>query len=80
MVTLREFSVLAEYFNLSVPCEPKKVPLFKELAVLFQGYCNNLMRDHPRAALRELRTAMLRIAEFFGKKDSIVVSGEKIEA
>jgi putative hydrolase of the HAD superfamily len=79
MVTRREFSVIAQYRDLRMPYESQKVALVEGLTTLLQDYCDNLMRDHPRAALRSLRTAMFRIWQFSGDANTIVVHGEGIE-
>ncbi|TQN66542.1 Glyceraldehyde 3-phosphate phosphatase [Colletotrichum shisoi] len=46
---------------------------------LLQACCDNLMRDHPRAALRNLRSVMMILAEIAGIQASLVVEGEGIE-
>ncbi|OBR14897.1 Had-superfamily subfamily variant 1 [Colletotrichum higginsianum IMI 349063] len=46
---------------------------------LLQACCDNLMRDYPRAALRNLRSVMMILAEIAGTQASLVVEGEGIE-
>ncbi|OHF00686.1 hypothetical protein CORC01_04003 [Colletotrichum orchidophilum] len=48
----------------------------RECIELLQSYCDNLMRDHPRAALRNLRSVMLILAKVAGIQTSTVVKGE----
>ncbi|WQF77254.1 Putative HAD superfamily, haloacid dehalogenase-like hydrolase [Colletotrichum destructivum] len=46
---------------------------------MLQACCDNLMRDHPRAALRNLRSVMMILAEIAGIEASLVVEGEEID-
>lgn len=78
-MTHREFSVHAQYPELRLSRKIEDAPLLRTVVTLLQEHCNNLMRDHPRASLRNLRSAMLAIANAAGIALETEISGEKID-
>ncbi|KAK4064079.1 uncharacterized protein Triagg1_9235 [Trichoderma aggressivum f. europaeum] len=62
-VTDRDHSMRAEYVRLALDTVPENEGVLREVASLLQGHCNDLMRDSPRAAIRQLRCVMLILAE-----------------
>ena len=77
--TIRDRSICAEYVRLALAVDSEIEPTLCESTVLLQSHCNNLMRDYPRAAVRDLRSIMLILAERAGIKDDTVVEGENID-
>jgi hypothetical protein len=77
--TDRDHSICAEYARLALAADSENEAALRDVAVLLQSHCNNLMRDYPRAALRDLRSAMLILAETAGVKGDTIIRGEKID-
>lgn len=77
--TIRDHSIRAEYARLALVVDSEIDATSCECALLLQSHCNNLMRDLPRAAVRDLRSIMLVLAERAGIQDDTVVKGEKID-
>lgn len=71
---VRDHSARAEYDRLALPSNSEDEAA---LPVLLQSQCNNLMRYYPRAALRDLRSAMLILVEVSGTNDHVLFKGEK---
>ncbi|UKZ52774.1 hypothetical protein TrVGV298_006561 [Trichoderma virens] len=78
-VTERDHSIRAEYVRLALDTVLENEAALREVASLLQGHCNDLMRDCPRAAIRQLRCAMLILAEQAGIRQKITVTGEQID-
>lgn len=51
---------------------------YDKVTALPQGHCNDLMRDCSRAAICQLRYAMLVLAEQAGIRQNTTVTGEQI--
>ncbi|KAK8091026.1 haloacid dehalogenase- type II [Apiospora phragmitis] len=75
----REHSVLVRYQQLSLNIEPGCGDILRRVATLLQAHFNDLMRDYPRAAVRNLRCAMLVLAGMGGVEMDTVVTGEGID-
>jgi hypothetical protein len=71
--TVREHSICAEYAQLALPADSENEAALRDVAVLLQSHCNNLMRDDPRAALNDLHSAMLVLAELAGVKGGTII-------
>jgi hypothetical protein len=78
-IVVRDSSVRAEYAHLVLAADAENEAVLQDMVVSLQSHCNNLMRDYPRAATRDLRQAMLLVAEKAGIKDHTIVEGEKID-
>jgi hypothetical protein len=75
----RDHSVFAEYVSLALDANSETQVTLQRVTELLQGHCNGLMRDYPGAAIRQLRSATLILAEAAGiGKDMIVILGERI--
>ncbi|KAF5972020.1 had-superfamily protein [Fusarium coicis] len=75
----REHSIRVEYEKFGLKGNAKDQMMIREVTLLLQSHCNHLMKDHPREALRQLRTAILTIAEKAGVEDHVVIAGEEID-
>ncbi|KAL7948348.1 HAD-like domain-containing protein [Trichoderma barbatum] len=78
-VTDRDHSMRAEYVRLALDTVPENEGALREVASLLQGHCNDLMRDYPRAAIRQLRCVMLILAEQAGIRQNTTITGEQID-
>ncbi|UKZ78571.1 hypothetical protein TrVFT333_006317 [Trichoderma virens FT-333] len=78
-VTERDRSIRAEYVRLALDTVSDNEAALQEVASLLQGHCNDLMRDCPRAAIRQLLCAMLILAEQAGIRQKTTVTGEQID-
>ncbi|KAK2018448.1 hypothetical protein LZ32DRAFT_613499 [Colletotrichum eremochloae] len=77
-ITERLHSVRVDYGKCVFASELTIEAHLRECIELLQSYCDNLMRGHPRAALRNLRSVMLILAKVAGIQTSVVVEGEGI--
>ena len=77
--TIRDHSIRAEYTRLALVVDSEIEATSCECALLLQSHCNNLMRDFPRAAVCDLRSIMLVLAERAGIQDDTVVKIEKVD-
>ncbi|KAH6869757.1 HAD-like domain-containing protein [Thelonectria olida] len=75
----RDHSVFAEYVSLALDANPETQATLRRVAELLQGHCNDLMRDYPRAAIRQLRAATLILAEAAGIREDTIVLVEDID-
>jgi len=71
--TVRDHSICAEYAQLALAADSETEAALRDVAVLLQSHCNNLMRDNPRAAVYDLRSAMLVLAELAGVKGDMII-------
>jgi hypothetical protein len=78
-VTNRDHSIRAEYVRLALDTNSVNEAVLREVASLLQGHYNDLMRDYPRAAIRQLRSAMLILAEQVEIGQNTIVTGEQID-
>ncbi|KAF5264470.1 hypothetical protein FOXYS1_4756 [Fusarium oxysporum] len=78
-IVRREHSIFVEYENLRLGGTAEDQMMIREVTLLLQSHCKHLMKDYPRAAMRQLRTAMLAIAKKAGLEDDVVVTGEEID-
>ncbi|RBR14506.1 hypothetical protein FVER53590_27576 [Fusarium verticillioides] len=78
-VLRRDHSIRVEYEKVGLKGTAKDQMMVREVTLLLQSHCNHLMKDHPREAIRQLRTAILTIAEKAGVKDHVVIAGEEID-
>ena len=76
---VRDHSIRAEYARLILVVDSGIEATLCESVILLQSHCNNLMRDYPRAAVRDLRSTMLLLADKAGIRDDTVIMGEDIE-
>jgi len=72
-LTVRNHSICAEYAQLALTADSENEAALRDVAVQLQSHCNNLMRDNPRAALHDLRSAMLVLAELAGVKGDTII-------
>jgi HAD superfamily hydrolase (TIGR01549 family) len=77
--TDRDHSIYAVYVGLALAADSENEAALRDVAVLLQNHCNSLMRDYPRTAIRDLRFAMLILAEIAGVKDDTIIRGERID-
>lgn len=70
-------SIRIEYTCLTVETTPANEKTIREVATLLQSHCNDLMRDYPRSAIRNLRAIVL-VLDKLGGTDTIVI-GEGID-
>ena len=77
--TIRDHSIRAGYARLALVVDSEIEATSCECALLLQSHCDNLMRDFPRAAVRDLRSIVLILAERAGIRDDTVVKGERID-
>ncbi|POR35134.1 Uncharacterized protein TPAR_04682 [Tolypocladium paradoxum] len=77
--TDRDRSICVQYVRLALAADSENEAALRDVAALLQCHCNNVMRDYPRAALRDLRSAMLIVAEPAGVKADTIIRGEKID-
>ncbi|EMT66480.1 HAD-like domain-containing protein [Fusarium oxysporum II5] len=78
-IVRREHSICVEYENLVLEGTAEAQVMIREVTLLLQSHCNHLMKDYSRAAMRQLRTAMLDIAKKAGIEDNVVITGEEID-
>jgi putative hydrolase of the HAD superfamily len=78
-VTTRPFSIRIEFERIDILVQSESETVLLDVATLLQIHCNDLMRDYPRAAVRNLRFAMLNLAETLGIKDETTISGEQLD-
>ncbi|KAL6904273.1 hypothetical protein GGI43DRAFT_432864 [Trichoderma evansii] len=78
-VTGRYHSMRAEYVRLALDTVSENEATLREVASLLQGHCNYLMGDYPKAAIRQLRCAMLILAEQAGIRQNTIITGEQID-
>jgi hypothetical protein len=76
--TTRDRSICAEYTRLSLTADLENEATLGDMAVLLQSHYDNLMRNYPRAAVRDLRSAML-MAEKASIKHDIVIRGPGVD-
>ncbi|KAF5989340.1 had-superfamily protein [Fusarium bulbicola] len=75
----REHSICVEYENLGLKGTTNDQMIIREVTLLLQSHCNHLMKDYPRAAIRQLRTAIFTIARKAGVEDHVVIAEEEID-
>jgi hypothetical protein len=75
----RDHSIRAEYASLTFPTDCGNEATIEELARLLQVHCNDLMRDYPRASVRNLCAAMLTLGSEAGIRESMTITGEDID-
>jgi hypothetical protein len=75
----RDHSIRAEYASLTFPTDSWNAATIEEVARLLQVHCNDLMRDYPRASVRNLRAAMLTLGNEAGIRKSMTITGEEID-
>jgi putative hydrolase of the HAD superfamily len=78
-ITDRGHSMRAEYVRIALDTVSENEAALREVTSLLQGHCNDLMRDCSRAAIRQLRCAMLILAEQAGIRQNTTVTGEQID-
>ncbi|KAM0208988.1 hypothetical protein ACHAPQ_011996 [Fusarium lateritium] len=78
-VTSRDHSIRVEYMRLALDADSANEAVLRQVASLLQGHCNDLMRHYPRVAIRQLRSAMLILAEQADISQNTVVTGEQID-
>ncbi|KAM5349589.1 hypothetical protein ACJ41O_006094 [Fusarium nematophilum] len=79
-VTDRDHSICAEYPRLALDVDLENEAALREVASLLQGHFNDLMRDYPRAAIRQLRSAVLVLAHRAGVSGDTIITGEDVDA
>ena len=70
-VTTRPFSIRIEFERIDILVQSESETVLQDVATLLQIYCDDLMRDYPGAAVRNLRSAMLNLAA--------TISGEQLD-
>ncbi|KAG4442980.1 hypothetical protein IFR05_001511 [Cadophora sp. M221] len=79
-VTICDHSICVEVESLSLVVDsPENKSAISDVAKALQAHFNNLMGDYSRAAVRDLRTAMMTLARKANIQDSTIVRGEKID-
>jgi len=78
-ITARDYSICVKYARLALAADLEIGGVLRDVAVLLQSHCNNLMRDYPRAAVGDLRSAVLVLAETVDFKGDTIIRGEKID-
>ncbi|KAF9772832.1 hypothetical protein IL306_009431 [Fusarium sp. DS 682] len=78
-IVKRRHSIYVAYDKLGLHETAAAQVVIQEVTLLLQSHCNYLMKDYPRAAIRELRAAMLKIATMGGLEKKVVITGEEID-
>ncbi|KAF9873008.1 had-superfamily subfamily variant 1 [Colletotrichum karsti] len=77
--TERPHSIRVEYNKQIFASDSSTRSQLRECFELVQEYCDNLMRDHPKAALSNLRSVMFILGGFAGIRNSVVVECDGID-
>ncbi|KAL4781731.1 HAD-like domain-containing protein [Aspergillus varians] len=77
--TERDHSIRADYVSITLAMDSGNEAIVREVVGLLQVHCNNLMRDYPRAAVHNLRAAMLALGNEAGIRSKMVITGEDID-
>ncbi|KAG6035554.1 hypothetical protein E4U41_006014 [Claviceps citrina] len=79
LVVEKRYSIVVELGRLTLDIDSHTEPIIRATANYLQLHCNDLMREHPRQAIRRLRSATITIAEAAGIREYLSILGENIE-
>lgn len=75
----RRHSILAEMARLDLDTDAHTDPILRATAACLRSHCGHLTREHPRQAMRSLRSAMITVAEAAGLREDLLIAGDNIE-
>ncbi|GAB0134282.1 hypothetical protein EsDP_00002660 [Epichloe bromicola] len=75
----RRHSILAELARLDLDTDAHTDPILRATADCLRSHCGHLTREHPRQAMRSLRSAMITVAEAAGLREDLLIAGDDIE-
>ncbi|QPH02761.1 hypothetical protein C2857_006977 [Epichloe festucae Fl1] len=75
----RRHSILAEMARLDLDTDAHTDPILRATADCLRSHCGHLTREHPRQAMRSLRSAMITVAEAAGLREDLLIAGDNIE-
>lgn len=79
VLSIRDHSIRAEYPQITFSVGLDDESTLRGILPLLQSCYTDLMRDYPRAALRNIRSAMLLVAEKAGIYGETVITGEGLD-